>query len=410
MSLKPLEEAQRAVLESVSPLGSEVIPLQGSLGRILATEVVAAAAVPPFANSAMDGFAVRGEDVAVAGATLEVVEDLKAGAVATGVVGPAQAMRIMTGAPLPGGADTVVRVEETSYADGRVTIRGSVGTGTSVRMAGGDIAAGDRVFSQGTRIGPMHIGVLATLGVANPTVFAKPQVAYMSTGDELTPVDSGPLLPGMIRDSNRPMLAALLSEAVVDGIDIGSVPDDEAALRAALDRAAVHDVVVTTGGVSMGDYDVTKLLLEGGGEVAFWKVAIQPAKPFAFGRVGDALFFGLPGNPVSAFISFEQFLRPALMKMSGSRFVFRRRVGAIAGEDLDTDPEKTVFLRVFLEGEVEGLPRVVLSGGQSSNVLSATALADGLAVVPRGTGVVATGGRVMLELSRAPEAREEDDG
>ena len=409
MSLKPLEDAQRAVLGSVTPLGSEEVPLQASLGRVLATDVVAAEDVPPFPNSAMDGFAVRGEDVAVDGATLEVIEDLPAGTVAVGEVGPGQAMRIMTGAPLPDGADTVVRVEETSYASGRVTIRGAVERGTSVRMAGGDIIAGALVFSRGTRLGPMHIGVLATLGVADPTVFQQPQVAFMSTGDELSPVDSGPLRPGMIRDSNRPMLASLLTEAFAHGVDCGPVPDDESALRAALDRGADHHVVVTTGGVSMGDYDVTKLLLEGKGDVEFWKVAIQPAKPFAFGRIRDALFFGLPGNPVSAFVSFEQFVRPALMKMSGSRFLFRRRIQAIAGEDLDTDPEKTVFLRVVLDGEVDGLPRVVLSGGQSSNVLSATALAEGLAVVPRGTRTVPAGGHVMLELSRAPEAREEAD-
>lgn len=410
MTLKPLEEAQRSVLGAVQPLSSEVAPLTGCLGRVLAADVIAAEDVPPFTNSAMDGFAVRGEDVRAAGSVLQVVEDLPAGVVAAGEVGSGQAMRIMTGAPLPAGADTVVRVEDTSFAGGMVTISKSVAAGTSVRESGGDVSRGDPVFSQGTRIGPMHVGVLATLGVASPTVFRRPQVGFMSTGDELSTVDSGPLQPGMIRDSNRPMLASLLTEAFADGIDAGAIPDDEARLRAALDEAASYDIVITTGGVSMGDYDVTKLVLEGQSEVEFWKVAMQPAKPFAFGRVGNALFFGLPGNPVSAYVSFEQFVRPALMKMSGSRFVFRRRVTAIAGEDLDTDPAKTVFLRVSIDGERTGIPRVVLSGGQASNVLSAAAMADGLAVVPRGIGMIAEGERVMLELSRAPEAREEADG
>jgi len=409
LTLKPLEEAQSEVLARVVSFGSETISLADSLGRVLTAEVIANEDVPPFANSAMDGFAVRGEDVAKPGATLDVMEDLAAGRVAVGELGPGQSMRIMTGAPMPAGADTVVRVEDTTFAGGKVTIAGTVATGTSVRTAGGDVRRGDLVFAAGTRVGPMHVGVLATLGVATPEVFRRPRVAFMSTGDELSPVDARPLGPGMIRDSNRPMLAALLTEAFVESTDIGSVPDDEESLRAALDQAADHDVVLTTGGVSMGEYDVTKLLLQGEGEVEFWKVAIQPAKPFAFGKIDDALFFGLPGNPVSAFVSFEQFVRPALMKMSGSRYLFRRRVVAVAGEPFDTDPEKTVFLRVSVDGDVGGVPRVVLAGGQSSNVLSAAALADGLAVVPRGTETVAEGGHVMLELSRAPESREATD-
>lgn len=409
MTLKPLEEAQREILERVGPVEHETIALDDSLGRVLAADVVAPEDVPPFVNSAMDGFAVQSGDVARPGAKLRVIEDLPAGTVAAGEVRPGQAMRIMTGAPLPDGADTVVRVEDTTFDEGVVTIAESVAVGMSVRPAGGDVERGDLVFPRGTRLGPMHVGVLATVGMATPTVFRKPRVAFMSTGDELSPVDSGALLPGKIRDSNRPMLASLLIEAFVDGIDLGSIPDDESRLRATLDEAAAHDVVVTTGGVSMGDYDVTKRLLQGRADVEFWRVAIQPAKPFAFGKIGDALFFGLPGNPVSAFVSFEQFVRPALMKMSGSRFVFRRRLNAVAGEHLETDPEKTVFLRMAIEGEIEGMPRVVLSGGQSSNMLSAAARADGLAVVPYGTASVPEGGQVMFELSRAPEAREEAD-
>jgi molybdopterin molybdotransferase len=196
----------------------------------------------------------------------------------------------------------------------------------------------------------------------------------------------------------------------VETIDLGIVPDDPQALRAALDRGAEADVVISTGGVSMGDYDVTKLVLQGDADVDFWQVAIQPAKPFAFGRIGSALFFGLPGNPVSVLVSFEQFARPALLKMQGAGALLRPRLVARAGETLDTDPAKTVFVRVLVEGLGAGVPTVVKSGGQASNVLSAAASADGFAVVPRGTGKVDAGGEVAVEMFKWPESREWSDG
>jgi molybdopterin molybdotransferase len=205
------------------------------------------------------------------------------------------------------------------------------------------------------------------------------------------------------------MLRALLEETGVETVDLGIVRDDPQALRAALDRGAESDVVISTGGVSMGDYDVTKLVLEGDAHVDFWQVAIQPAKPFAFGRIGSALFFGLPGNPVSVLVSFEQFARPALLKMQGARAVLRPRIVARAGETLDTDPGKTVFVRVRVDGLAAGEPTVVKAGGQASNVLSATAAADGLAVVPRGTGTVEAGEEVSVEMYKWPESREWPD-
>ncbi len=262
------------------------------------------------------------------------------------------------------------------------------------------------VFTAGTRLTPMHVGVLATIGVASPSVFQRPRVAFMSTGDELTPPGETDLRPGAIRDSNRPMLLALLEDAGVETIDLGIVPDDADALRRALDRGAEADVVISTGGVSMGDYDVTKLVLEGDAHVDFWQVAIQPAKPFAFGRIDDALFFGLPGNPVSVLISFEQFARPSLLKLQGARAILRPQIKAVAGESLETDPEKTVFVRVVVAGLAEGTPTVVKSGGQASNVLSAAANADGFAIVPRGTGTIGRGGEVTVEMFKWPESRE----
>jgi molybdopterin molybdotransferase len=206
------------------------------------------------------------------------------------------------------------------------------------------------------------------------------------------------------------MLEALLADTGADLIDLGIVPDDPEAMRRALEAGSEADVLVSTGGVSMGDYDVTKLLLEGDARVGFWQVAIQPAKPFAFGKIGDALFFGLPGNPVSVLVSFEQFLRPALLRMQGARAVLRPQLRAVAAEDFVTDPEKTVFARVFVEGLGEGSATVTKSGGQASNVLSAAATADGFALIPRGVGTVRAGETVTVEMFKWPESREWVDG
>jgi molybdopterin molybdotransferase len=408
--MRTLEEARAEVMAVVSALPAEPASIWDALGRVLAEDVVAAGDVPPFVNSAMDGYAVQGGDVAEPGAVLAVIGEIAAGQAASVVLGPGQAIKIMTGAPMPDGADTVVKVEDTETVEGKVSIGPAVANGTAVRPAGGDVARGAKVFDSGTRLTPMHIGVLATIDVAEVMVHRRPRVAFMSTGDELVPPGGGPLGPGLIRDSNRPMVSSLLRDAGVDTIDIGIIPDDPDALRAALDEASSADVIVSTGGVSMGDHDVTKLVLEGGSEVSFWKVAIQPAKPFAFGRIGDALFFGLPGNPVSVLVSFEQFLRPALMRLQGATRVLRPRVSAVAGEPMITDPEKTVFVRVIVDGEVDGRPRVISSGGQASNVLSAAAAADAFAVVPRGVETIRVGEDVIIELFKAPETREWADG
>jgi molybdopterin molybdotransferase len=408
--MKPLEEARSEVLSSVGLLGVEQVPIWQASGRVLTSDIVAPENVPPFANSAMDGFAVRGTDVSASGSVLEVIGDLPAGTSSDLEVGPGQAIKIMTGAPMPPGADTVARVEDTSSEGSKVTISTAVEPGTSVRLAGGDVSQGQVVFSAGTRLTPMHVGVLATIGVAQPEVFKRPRVAFMSTGDELTPPEAESLQPGAIRDSNRPMLLALLEDAGVEPVDLGIIPDDPDVLREALTRAAEADAVVSTGGVSMGDYDVTKHVLQGDAQVDFWQVAIQPAKPFAYGRIGDAIFFGLPGNPVSVLVSFEQFARPSLLKMQGAHAILRPQLVASAGETLDTDPKKTVFVRVVVEGLEEGSPTVAKSGGQASNVLSAAAAADGFAIVPRGTATIEQGEPVTVEMFKWPESREWIDG
>ena len=407
--MRPLEEVRSHVLSSVGRLDTEQIDFRDGLWRVLAEPVVASSNVPPFANSAMDGFAVKGADVTESSAVLSILEDIAAGQASESTLKAGEAIRIMTGAPMPDGADTVVRVEDTTEVDGKVTIDVSVPVGNSVRLAGGDVALGQTVFDAGVRMGPMHIGVLATLGHVAPVVSRRPKVAIMSTGDELMPPETRDLGPGMIRDSNRSMLRAILQAVGAEILDMGTVPDDADVLRAALGRAAVDsDIIITTGGVSMGDYDVTKIVLKDNTDVDFISVAMKPGKPFAFGILGGTPFFGLPGNPVSVLVSFEQFVRPALLTMQGAGTVLRPQMIAIAGEVLATDPEKTVFVRVhvsYRDGEVVAVP----TGSQASNVLTGAAAADAFAVVPRGVAEVAEGGRVTLELFRALEARGLDD-
>ena len=408
--MRPIGEVRASILSAVRTLPSETVPFQEAVGRILAEPVVAAHDVPSFANSAMDGFAVRASDVASPGAVLEIVEDVAAGQVAASSVGDGQAIRIMTGAPMPDGADTVVRVEDTEEDEGKVRIATAPGVGTSVRPPGGDLAAGTTVFAAGTRLSEAHVGVLATIGVVGPVVSRRPKVAVMSTGDELVAPETAELAPGMIRDSNRPMLAALVAGAGAEAIDMGAIPDDADSLRAALGQAAAEaDMIVTSGGVSMGDFDVIKLVLREEADVDFFPVAMKPGKPQGFGTLGGTPFFGLPGNPVSVLVSFEQFARPALLAMQGATALLRPRVTGIAGETFRSDPAKEEFIRARVV-DSGPQPRVVQSGGSGSHILSGAANADVLAVLPVGVDEIGEGEPVILELFRAVETREADRG
>ena len=407
--MKPIAEVRATILASVRPTPSESVWFQEAVGRILAEPVVAPHDVPSFANSAMDGFAVRAGDVSAPGAVLRVLEDVAAGQVASVAVGQGETIKIMTGAPMPDGADTVVRVEDTEEEDDRVRILTSPATGTSVRLPGGDVAAGSVVFPAGTRLTEAHLGVLATIGAVRPTVARRPRIAVMSTGDELVPPETEELAPGMIRDSNRPMLLALVAGSGSEALDFGRIPDDADALRSALGRAAVDaDVIVTSGGVSMGEYDVTKAVLRDEADVDFYPVAMKPGKPQCFGTVGGTPFFGLPGNPVSVLVSFEQFVRPALLAMQGASAVLRPRVGGVAGEDFESDPAKEEFIRVRLADDTDP-PTVFQTGGGGSHVLSGVANADAFAVLGVGVAHLAAGSPVTLELFRAVETRSISD-
>lgn len=398
----PLEDVQAEVLRSVAVLAPVATPLADALGLVLAEPVVAGEPVPPFANTAMDGYAVRAADTAGASETapvqLRVVADLPAGHAATVPVGPGQAIRIMTGAPIPAGADAIVMVERTRRegTDG-VLVQHPATAGEHVRAAGGDVVAGQRVFEPGAVLGPAHVGVVASLGLLEVSAFPRARVGVLSTGDELRegPVE---LAPGQIRDSNRPMLLAMVRAAGAEAVNLGIARDDEAYVERAMDDAlATCDAVITSGGVSVGDYDVVKAVLDRRGVLQWWQVAIKPAKPFAFGLLRGVPLFGLPGNPVSSHVSFELFARPALRRMSGHAVLHRPEVDAVAANAMHRRPDGKMHLdRVVVRYE-DGRYVAERSGAQASNALAAMAVANGLALLPDGDGADAGDTiRVML--------------
>ncbi|MFI5045769.1 MAG: gephyrin-like molybdotransferase Glp [Acidimicrobiia bacterium] len=403
------EEVRDAILDVVEPLPPVDVDLHDALGLVLAADVVSAYAVPPFANTAMDGYAVRATDTAGAAddapVRLDVVGTLAAGAAPTVEVAAGTAIRIMTGAPMPEGADAVVMVELTAPAgDDGVDICHPAEVGDHVRPAGGDLEAGDLVFTAGTLLGPAHLGVLASIDVRRVRAHPRPRVGVISTGDEL--VESGPVGPGQIRDSNRPMLMAQLERAGFDGVDLGIARDDEERMTAQiLDALGQCDALLTSGGVSVGDFDYVSNALEriASGDpdprarVDWYQVAIRPAKPLCFSFVRGTPVFGLPGNPVSSLVSFELFARPALKAMAGRDDVDAPVVLARAAEAMPRRPDGKLHLdRVVLE-LVDG--RYVASSvrAQASNALAATAAAHGLALLPDGEGIAA-GADVRVQL------------
>jgi molybdenum cofactor synthesis domain-containing protein len=379
------------------------VPRDAALGAVLARPLRADEAVPPFANTGMDGYAVHAADTRDATSSkpvrLRVVGELPAGAAPSVAVGAGEAIRIMTGAPMPDGADAVVMVERTRReGDDGVLVEVAAADGEHVRPAGGDVRPGDVVFAAGTVLTPAHLGVLASLDIAEVAIVARAHVAVLSTGDEL--VASGPLSPGKIRDANRPMLCALAAEAGAVPIDCGIARDDEATIR---DRIAAavddNDVLLTSGAVSVGDYDFVKVAIEAlaaerGGEYHWQQVAIKPAKPLAFGvvraRDGRAVpIFGLPGNPVSSHVSFELFARPAIRALAGHRVTAHRPVvRARAAEPFRRRADGKLHLdRVRIDVAADGELECRRSGFQASNVLSGMANANGLALVDDGEGV-----------------------
>ncbi len=382
-----LEEARRHVLDRVARLGSTLVPLADAYGRVLADPVIATEQVPPFANTAMDGFAVRSLDTADAPVTLEVVATIAAGDPFEGVIGPGQAARIMTGAPMPTGADAVVMVERTRFDADRLTVDVEIAVrpGNHVRFAGEDVQVGDELFAPGTVLTAGHLGVLASVGVAAVSILRCPRVGVVSTGDELVDAQR-PLAPGEIRDANRHTLLALVAAAGWEPVDLGIAADDPSVLRTVFAEAVDRcDVILSSGGVSMGAFDYVKVVLDEIGDMRWMQIAIKPAKPFAFGMIGDTPVFGLPGNPVSSMVSFELLARTAIEWMAGSDRTELPLLWARSEDSLGHGSDgKTHLLRV--EGQVDdhGIWHVRRAGGQGSHQLTAMARANALAFSPDG--------------------------
>ena len=393
-------EARRAILERLSPVtGWERVSVRGALGRILAEDVIAPCNVPAHDNSAMDGYAVRFADLNAQGDTaLTVVGTAFAGKPFSGLVGGGQAVRIMTGAPIPQGADTVVVQEVTRTEQGKVFVPAAQRAGQNLRRAGEDLALGGVALAAGKRCGPAELGLIASLGIAEVTIRRRLRVAFFSTGDELASIGK-PLAPGEVYDSNRYTLFGALSRLGCELLDMGVVRDDPAALEAAFREAACSaDVILTSGGVSVGEADFIRELVNRLGEVAFWKIDIKPGRPMAFGRVGDAWLFGLPGNPVAVLVTFYQFVQDALLALSGvSPLPETVLLEALCADTIRKQPGRREFLRGRL-AVVDGRQTVQMAGAQGSGILRSMSEANCFIVLPEDRGDVRAGELVQVQV------------
>ncbi len=399
------DEALRWIFGEVACLDTEEVALPEALGRVLAEEIAAASDHPPWDNSAMDGFAVRWEDVRDASpdrpAALTVIEVIPAGRMPARPVGPGQASRIMTGAPLPEGSDTVIPIEDT-VAEGpaRVRVRNAEGAGSYLRRRGGDLARGTKILSSGTVVRPPQIGMLALLDRAGVKVYRRPRVAIVATGDELVPPGSErpERSPGQIPDVSSASLTALVTTAGGLPRPLGIVPDRKEAIRDRVAAArAEADLIVVAAGASVGDYDLTRDVLEEmGAKVRFTRLAIRPGRPCVFARLGETPFFGLPGNPVSAFVTFQQLVRPAIWKMGGRRELRPRLEPAVLEEELPGDPEKKLYLRGILRREGDRMT-VRSTGPQGSGIFTSIARANCFIHLPPGADKVSAGEIVDVE-------------
>ncbi len=410
-----VQSALALVLESVDPLPALPVALTAAVGSVLAVDVNAADSLPPFANSAMDGYAVRAADLAEVSAErparLRVVGEIAAGSAPTGAVSPGGAMRIMTGAPMPPGADAVVPVEDTSepWRDEErplpeaIWVRRALSPGDYVRHAGEDIVAGERVLSAGVVLRPQEIGVLASLGVDPVTIVRRPRVGILATGDELVPV-SAPLTPGKIRNSNSLALTAQVRLLGAEPVNLGVARDTEEDVRARLQAGvdAGVDLFVSSAGVSVGAYDVVKAVLEQGGDVAFWRVRMRPGKPLAHGRYAGIPYLGLPGNPVSALVSFERFARPAILKLAGHTRLARPQVEVVLDEAIHSDGRES-YVRAVVRREPTGY-RVRTTGSQGSHIMTSLLQANALLIVPEGVTYVEEGETLTALMIDWPES------
>ncbi len=408
-----VDEALARILDQVERLPAEERPIIDVLGLTLAEDIVSTFNIPPHDNVAMDGYAVQAPDIDAATAAnpsrLQIIGELPAGVTPKQAVEPGTAIRVMTGAPVPPGADTVVPFEATSELDGaqRVAVLDTISiydppaAGANIRRAGEDIREGRVVFSKGIELRPAEIGVIASVGLASVKVHRRPRVAILSTGNEL--LEPGePIVPGKIYDSNTYSLSALVrkygGEPVVLGIALDELEDIRARVRAGLET----DLLLTSAGVSKGDYDVVKDVLAGEGAVEFWQVAIKPGRPMAFGVISGVPHVGLPGNPVASIVAFEQFVRPAMLKMLGRRRLRKPEIEAIFHGRVTNGDNRRCFARVRVVEE-DGEMHAYSAGAQGSGVLTSMAYANGLAIVPEALSVAEDGARLKVQMVDWPE-------
>lgn len=399
-----VSEARERILNIFQPVETETIPLEHAAGRVLAAEAVAEDDLPLFDNSAVDGFALRAVDSAP-GLTLRVAADIRAGDYSDTPIQPGECARIMTGAALPPGVDAVVMVEDTDFNDrtpGKpapetVTIAKSLRAGENVRRRGEDIHRGDKVLEAGIRLRAQELGLLAMLGTDNLSVYRKPRVALLSSGDELLS-PGAPLQPGKIRDANSFVLATLAESAGVELVRLGVAADNEADVRSRLERAVAAgvDCIVSSAGVSVGTFDYIKSVIESDGELDFWRVNMRPGKPLAFGKFHGIPFFGLPGNPVSAFVGFEVFVRPALERLTGLQVRPRPVWKARLAETIESDGRESYLRAIVTEEDGKLVAR--LTGHQGSGNIFSLVRANALLIVPSGVKCVPASEEVDLWL------------
>jgi molybdopterin molybdotransferase len=396
-----VEEALNHILNSISPLDLEKTDILNALGRVIGEDIYSDRNIPPKDNSAMDGYALKSEDTkgasADAPAVVETIEDIPAGHPSQKTIGPGQAARIMTGAFVPEGADTVVKVEDTEHDGNRVRIFVESPKGENIRYSGEDVKVGDLVISKGKIVGPAEVGMLASLGRSFIKVYQKPLVAIIATGDEIADIDED-TSGGKIISSNSYSLHAQVRECGALPLQTGIAKDREESLMAAFRAALRADVIISSGGVSVGDYDFVKdVMAEMGTNIEFWQVAQRPGKPLAFGTMEGKLVFGLPGNPVSSMITFEEYVRPALLKMMGREEIFRRTITATLMEDIKKKSGLKHFIRALVRKEGERFT-VSTTGEQGSGILKSMVLANGIIVLPENRTSVKKGEEVTVQL------------
>jgi len=395
------EDAIRRILDTISPLPLEKVGILTALGRVLGEDIAAGRDIPPKNNSSMDGYALRSADTRGASpkkpVVLRVIEDIPAGSVPRCTVAPGTAARIMTGAPLPEGADAVLRMEDTEKDGDSVRILVEVEKDNDVRFAGEDVRSGELVIPRGSIVRPPEIGMLAALGRAFVSVHQRPIVAVLATGDELVDIDE-PASPWKIVSSNSYSLAADVLHCGGIPLQIGIARDNREDLVAKFRAALRADLIVSSGGVSVGDYDLVKdVMKDVGNRMDFWRVAMRPGRPLAFGTIEGIPVFGLPGNPVSSMVSFEQFVRPSILKMAGKTKIHRHMAKAILQEDVQTKEGLKYFIRGIVSWK-DGEAAVKTTGEQGSGILKSMVMANALIVIPEDVATAHAGDTVRVQL------------